>query len=164
MLAGLIAVSWVSVTFLLLPFLPATDAVVSEQRETYGWPQLARQAADAARQLPQGVVVFTSNYGEAGAVARFGPQYGLHAPVRSGHNAYGYWGPALDGRPGVVLAVGEFDAQYLERAWRSVRRVARVDFAEDVDNEEIDDHAAIFVCRDPKGTWAQLWPRLRHLS
>jgi 4-amino-4-deoxy-L-arabinose transferase-like glycosyltransferase len=164
MLAGLITVSWISVTFLLLPFLPATDAVVSEQRETYGWPQLARQVADAARQLPHGVVVFTSNYGEAGAVARFGPQYGLQAVVRSGHNAYGYWGPALGGRPGVVLAVGEFDAQYLERAWRSVRRVAHVHFANDVDNEEIDDHAAIFVCRDPKGTWAQLWPRLRHLS
>jgi hypothetical protein len=68
--------------------------------------------------LPHETVVFTSNYGEAGAIARFGPEYGLGAPVRSAHNAYGDWGSALGGRPRVVLAVGEFDAQYLCRAWR----------------------------------------------
>jgi 4-amino-4-deoxy-L-arabinose transferase-like glycosyltransferase len=163
-LAVLVVVSWVSVTLLMLPFLPATNALVDEQRETYGWPQLARQAADVAKTLPPETVVFTSNYGEAGAIARFGPEYGLRAPVRSGHNAYGDWGPVAGGRPRVVLAVGEFDAQYLDRAWRRVQRVAPVRYADDVANEEITEHATIYVCRHPRGTWAELWPRLRHLS
>ena len=64
----------------------------------------------------------------------------------------------------VVLAVGEFNEQYLRRAWGSVQRVARIRFPDDVENEEITEHAAIYLCRDPQGTWAQLWPRLRHLS
>ena len=148
----------------MLPFLPATHALVDEERETYGWPQLARQVALVAKTLPRDTVVFTSDYGEAGAISRFGPEYGLRAQVRSGHNAYGDWGPGLRGRPRVVLAVGEFDEQYLRREWASVQRVADVHFADDVDNEEITEHAAIYLCRDPKGTWAQLWPGLRHLS
>ncbi len=45
-----------------------------------------------------------------------------------------------------------------------MQRVARVHLADDVDNEEITEHAAIYLCRDPKGTWAQPWHRLRHLS
>ena len=109
-------------------------------------------------------VVFTSDYGEAGAISPFGPEYGLRAQVASGHNAYGDWGPGLRGRPRVVLAVGEFDEQYLRREWASVRRVADVHFADDVDDEEITEHAAIFLCHDPLGTWAQMWPGLRHLS
>ena len=148
----------------MLPFLPASRALIGEQRETYGWPQLARQVALVAETQPRDTVVFTSNYGEAGAISRFGPEYGLQAQVRSGHNAYGDWGPGLRGRPRVVLAVGEFNEQYLRRAWASVQRVARIRFPDDVDNEEITEHAAIYLCRDPQGTWAQLWPRLRHLS
>jgi hypothetical protein len=163
-LATLVVISWASVTLLMLPFLPAEEALVGEQRETYGWPQLARQVTLVANTLPRGTVVFTSNYGEAGAVSRFGPEYGLQAPVRSGHNAYGDWGPGLAGRPRVVLAVGLFDEDFLRRAWSSVQRVARIHFADDVDNEETTEQAAIYLCRDPLGTWAQLWPRLRHLS
>jgi hypothetical protein len=88
----------------------------------------------------------------------------MHLPVRSGHNSWGDWGPALPGSPRVVLAVGEFDERFLRRFWRDVQRVDRVRFSEDVSNEEVDEGAAIYVCRRPVGTWAQLWPRLRHLD
>ncbi len=116
----LIVVSWVTATALLLPFLPASDTLMAEARETYGWPQLARQVAQVAKPLPGSkTVVFTSDYGEAGAITRFGPRYGPRLPVFSGHNAYGYWGPP-SGTPEVVVAVGEFDASYLRRFWKNV--------------------------------------------
>jgi 4-amino-4-deoxy-L-arabinose transferase-like glycosyltransferase len=160
----LIVVSWVTATALLLPFLPVSDALVAETRETYGWPQLARQVAAVAKPLTgSNTVVFTSNYGEAGAITRFGPRDDLRLPVLSGHNAYGYWGPP-SGSPDVVVAVGEFDASYLRRFWKSVTLAQRFRLPDGIKNEEIDEHAAIFICRDPKGTWAYLWPRLRHLD
>jgi 4-amino-4-deoxy-L-arabinose transferase-like glycosyltransferase len=160
----LIVVSWVTVTALLLPFLPVADALVAQERETYGWPQLARQVAAVAKPLTQpNTVVFTSNYGEAGAITRFGPRSGVRLPVLSGHNGYGYWGPP-PGSPDVVVAVGEFDASYLRRFWKSVILAKPFHLPDGVTNEEIDQHAAIYVCRDPKGTWAQLWPGLRHLG
>ena len=116
----LIVLSWVTATALLLPFLPVADALVAEERETYGWPQLARQVAAVAKPLSgSNTVVFTSNYGEAGAITRFGPRSGLRLRVLSGHNAYGYWGPP-SGSPDLVVAVGEFDATYLRRFWKSV--------------------------------------------
>jgi 4-amino-4-deoxy-L-arabinose transferase-like glycosyltransferase len=163
-LAVLVVISWLLATLVLLPFVPARSAVVAEQRETYGWPELAEQVTDVARTLPRDTVVFTSNYGEAGAIQRFGPPLGMHLPVRSGHNSWGDWGPALRGTPRVVLAVGEFDERFLRRFWRDVQRVDRVRFSEDVTNEEIDEHAAIYICRRPVGTWSQLWPGLRHLD
>ena len=49
-------------------------------------------------------VIFTSNYGEAGAIDRYGPAFGL--PRRfSGHNGFGDWGPPRTGA-GPVVAVG----------------------------------------------------------
>jgi 4-amino-4-deoxy-L-arabinose transferase-like glycosyltransferase len=163
-LTVVIVVSWLTATLLLLPFLPVSSALVSEQRETFGWPELAEQVAEVVQAHPRATVVFTSNYGEAGAISRFGSQRGLHLPVRSGHNSYGDWGPALRGSPAVVLCVGEFDEAYLRRYWRDVERIDRVRVPEDVANEERKEHAAIYVCRDPKGSWTQLWPGLRHLD
>ena len=50
--------------------------------ETVGWPELVRTVARRLRRAPTPrssatAVVFTGNYGEAGAIDRFGPEYGL---------------------------------------------------------------------------------------
>ncbi len=49
-----------------------------------------QQPAGAGR---SSVVLLTDNYGEAGAIDRFGPALGLPR-AHSGHNAYALWGPA----------------------------------------------------------------------
>ena len=46
-------------------------------------------------------MILTSNYGEAGAIERYGPARGLPQPY-SGHNAYGDWGPPPDGAAPVI--------------------------------------------------------------
>ena len=152
-----------------LPVLPlsaekALSNVDPEVLETYGWPGFAHQVTAIANTLPPGTTVFTSNYGEAGALAYYGPGDGLTQPVASGHNAYLLWGPPPGTTPDTVLCVGEFDATYLHKFWSSVREIAPVTMPDGVVNQEVADHAAIYLCQDPHGGWAQLWPGLRHLD
>ena len=95
-----------------LPLLPATTLAASpwnglgeQQRESVGWPELVDQVAGAYESIPAAEratsVVFTSNYGEAGAIDELGAARGLPAAY-SGHNGYGRLGAAAadHDRPG----------------------------------------------------------------
>jgi hypothetical protein len=151
-----------------LPMLPvsaanALRAVNPNPLETVGWPGFVRQVKDVADTLPPGTVIFTSNYGEAGALTMLGVDAGLRNPVASGQNAYAYWGPP-PGNPNTVLFVGEVGPDYLRHYWSDVREIAPITMPDGVQNEEIVNHAAIYVCQHPHGTWAQLWPALAHIS
>jgi 4-amino-4-deoxy-L-arabinose transferase-like glycosyltransferase len=131
--------------------------------ETYGWPGLVGEVSAAAGQVGTATVVFTSNYGEAGALTFYKAGARLTLPIVSGHNAYGDWGPPA-GSDSSVLAVGEFDRPYLERFWGTVSEIAPLRLPRNLKDEETANHAAIYLCQQPRGTWAQLWPRLRHLD
>ncbi|WP_203989382.1 glycosyltransferase family 39 protein [Sphaerisporangium rufum] len=151
-----------------LPVLPVGAAtalrpVNPEPVETYGWPEFVGQVAAAARSLPAGTPIFTANYGEAGALTLLGPDAGLRSPVVSAHNAYGLWGPP-PGTPDPVLCVGQWSAEYLRRFWSDVRPVASITLPGGIITQEVDENAAIFTCRGPRGDWARLWPALRHLD
>ena len=150
-----------------LPVLPvgATDAmraVNPTALETYGWPGFVEQVRQAAEALPPGTPVYTSNYGEAGALTILGPAQGLRQPVVSAQNGYALWGPP-PGSPDVALCVGEFGPDQLYRAWAEVTEVAPIRM-NGVHDQETEQHAAIYVCRRPLGTWAQLWPALVHFD
>jgi 4-amino-4-deoxy-L-arabinose transferase-like glycosyltransferase len=64
--------------------------------DRYGWRELAASVKQAYSTLtPQEqaeACVFTSNYGEAGAINLYGPALGLPKAI-SGHNSYFIWGP-----------------------------------------------------------------------
>jgi Dolichyl-phosphate-mannose-protein mannosyltransferase len=64
--------------------------------DQFGWPELVRQVADVYNSLPPEeraqTGIWASNYGEAGAVNLFGPQYGLPTAY-SRHQNHWYWGP-----------------------------------------------------------------------
>ncbi|MEV4148731.1 glycosyltransferase family 39 protein [Amycolatopsis sp. NPDC049691] len=126
--------------------------------ETAGWPELVDQVRTAATGLPPGTPILTSNYGEAGALTLLGRPSG---PVVSGQNSYADWGPPA-GTPDTVLCVGEFKLPYLHRFWSDVREIAPITTPDHIRDQETDGHAAIYECRRPHGTWAQLWPALRH--
>jgi len=83
--------------------------------------------------------------------------------VVSGQNAYGDWGPP-PGTPGTVLCVGTLSASELRQYWTQVREIAPITLPEQIDNEELSLHAAIYLCQQPRGTWAQLWPTIKHLG
>jgi hypothetical protein len=161
-----LVVSTVAGVLIALPVLPARHAgpmiaANPDVGETLGWPQLVRTVAGVREQLPRTAepVVLTANYGEAGAIDRFGPEYGLpHA--YSGHNGYGLWGSPPEGA-GPVIAVG-FNEARLATQLRGCATVAHIDNRAGVDNNE--EGQPVVICAGPRGSWAQQWPKLRRLG
>ncbi|WP_328605900.1 glycosyltransferase family 39 protein [Amycolatopsis sp. NBC_00345] len=150
-----------------LPVLPPKIASIatgsaSPVLETYGWTDYVHQIVTVADRYPAGTTIFTSNYGEAGALTILGPSAGLRNPVGSGHNAYGFWGPP-PGSDATVLCVGEFTPAYLHQYWSQVTEIAPLTMPDGLSNEETRLGAAIYLCRQPHGTWTQLWPSLKQL-
>jgi 4-amino-4-deoxy-L-arabinose transferase-like glycosyltransferase len=149
-----------------LPVLPAKDADVvvdvnDDVGETIGWPELADTVSAVYRDLPDAAdaVVLTGNYGEAGAIERYGPARGL-PPAYSGHNAFGDWGPPPDDAAPVItvgLAPSEM-AAHLE----GCRVRARIENDDGIDNDE--QGAPVMVCAGPRRPWREEWPALRHLG
>jgi 4-amino-4-deoxy-L-arabinose transferase-like glycosyltransferase len=153
---------------LALPLLPVRDvdvpAAVNEAvAETVGWPQLADQVAGVVRSLPPAeqrhVVLLTGTYGEAGALARFGPARSLPRAY-SGHNSYADFGRPHDDHA-VVVAIRMRPAS-LARWFDDCRVVAHVDNGLGVDNEV--QGQPIVVCRGQHVPWSRIWPQLRFFS
>ncbi len=151
------AVAWPAGLPLLPPstyarsFYPALD---DSGLESIGWPQLVTQVRRALAPLPPGAVVFTGNYGEAGALE----WYGVPAHVYSGHNGWADFGPPPDGA-GPVVVLGYRDPS---SDFTGCRRVGTVPTVDDADNEE--HGGAVFVCTGPRSPWSQEWKRLSHLD
>jgi 4-amino-4-deoxy-L-arabinose transferase-like glycosyltransferase len=163
---ALLTVAFVGSAFvsalIAFPLLPARDAgaviaLDSDVGETIGWPDFTRIVAHAYHAAPGTPVVFTSNYGEAGAIDRFGPALDLPGAY-SGHNGFSEWGPPPD-RPGSVVVVG-LDRADLHRFFRSCRLAMRVSNSAGVDNDEHGE--PVYLCAGVRGTWSQAWRALRH--
>ncbi len=130
-------------------------------RDTVGWPAYVAEIAAAYRTLPtdrrEEAVIVTSNYGEAGAVDRYGRRWGL-PPVYSGLNDLYFQGPPPDSIDTVVFVGGQ--APTAAHLFASCLRSAGLDNNVDVANEEQDE--PIFLCQGPRGGWPVVWPALRH--
>ncbi len=149
---------------LFLPVLPISVlrdspvlAVNYDAGETIGWPRFVREIAEARARHAPGMGILTGNYGEAGAVERFGAAYDLPTP-HSVHNAYWWWGPPPGTAP--VLTVG-IRGELLTRFCADVRPAGHIDNGLGIDNDEQD--APLAVCT-PRESWASMWPRMRHLG
>jgi len=157
---GLLVLSLPVVLF-TLPTLPVAEAgtavaVNYDVGETIGWPGMVAQVAAAYRTLPAGTVILTGNYGEAGAVDRYGPDLGLPGAY-SGHMAYHAWGPPPAGADS-VLAIG-VDPDLLRRFCGSLRQVGELDNRWGIDNDE--DGTRMYACQDLRLPWSEAWPLLR---
>jgi len=170
LLGAALAVTGAVNAVLVLPLVPVqhlADTPIVDIRydtgETVGWPALVRTVADVHAALPAAeraaAVMLTRNYGQAGAVDRFGPALGLPTAY-SGHNSYTDWGPPRE-TTGTVIVVG-YGRDELERWCGRVELAARVDNGLDVDNDE--QGTPVWVCRDRRVPWAELWPELRRLG
>ncbi|MGW6421365.1 glycosyltransferase family 39 protein [Nocardia sp. NPDC055053] len=160
---SVLVVNAVMSAVLFLPVLPVAQlpgtpvlAVNYDAGETIGWPRFVAQVA-AAR--PPGAAVLTANYGEAGAIERYGAEYGLPTPY-SGHNAYWWWGPPPDTAT-TVLTVG-IDRDRLTGLCSIVEPAGALDNGLGIDNDEQGE--PLFVCREPIRPWSQVWPQLRSLG
>jgi 4-amino-4-deoxy-L-arabinose transferase-like glycosyltransferase len=155
---------------LVLPVLPASTAAKTASidpvaPETIGWPQFVATVGRVWHRLPAGqracAVIFTGNYGEAGAVTELGRADGLPAAV-SGQNNEWYWGPGRARATTVVAIVqpGFPDlVARLHRDFARVRAVATISNPQHVSNQE--EGARVYLCTGPVRPWGQLWPSFR---
>jgi hypothetical protein len=157
---------------IVLPLLPPADIAWTYKAnptpgETIGSPQLVRTVDAVWTSLPPGqrtsAVIFTLDYGEAGAINELGRGTGLPTAV-SGQNSEWWWGPG-DPHASTVVAVapGPVDltgvAAYLRHFFTSVRVAAALSNPYGLHNQEWGGH--VYVCTGPRMPWAQLWPHLR---
>jgi hypothetical protein len=127
--------------------------------DQFGWPEIGAAMADAFRAIPAPerarAAVFTFNYGDAAAGARFG-----HVPTISGHNQYGEWGPApADGS--VILVFGA-SAEEVGRFYARVERIGTGPSSPLMMPYER--ARPIWLAREPRRPLAEVWPALRHVD
>ena len=129
---------------------------------TVGWPQFVHQIADIAATLPNDqrphLVVFTGDYGAAGAVDQFGPAYGLPHAI-SGHNSYWWWGPAGAHDGATTIAVN-LSRTYLLTIFSKVSPAGSVETPHGVWTEERGE--PIWICTGQRVSWQAAWAAARH--
>ena len=148
-----------------LPVLPASavDFVIpvnKEQGEQIGWPTLTTAVATAWERIPpeqrSSATIVAGNYGEAGALLRYGPSHGL-PPAYSGHMSFADWGSPPDTNTGPVLLVEMERTPSFEDHFRDCSQVGTIDNI--VSNDE--DGTVIVLCAGTAEPWSTLWPKLR---
>ncbi|MDO3647836.1 glycosyltransferase family 39 protein [Nocardia mangyaensis] len=141
--------------------------------EQIGWPEMGRTVAEVLDRLPAEMraetVVMADNYGQAGAVAEFGPDFiasgTAFPPVHSGHQAYAWWGPPPQKYRTVVVLGTDAPSQapsWAVRACGRLTEVATVGNDDDIENQE--NGTRIFLCRDLTTSWHDLWPQIRRIG
>jgi hypothetical protein len=124
-----------------------------------GWPQQAETVAAVFRSLVPGdqshVAILAKNYGQAGAIDYFGPALGLPHAI-SGHNNYFLWGPQqYTGE--VVIAVG-MPLEDLKPIFDEIDLAATINYEYAIPEEN---NLPVYICRKPKMSLQQAWPRLK---
>ncbi|HZZ97438.1 MAG TPA: glycosyltransferase family 39 protein [Jatrophihabitantaceae bacterium] len=156
----LIALPLVPVSTLSDTPIPGINQVA---RDSIGWPRYVGQIAEVYARVPSverpRTIVYASNYGEAGAVDRYGGQFALPR-VYSGQNALHFVAEPPSAATTVVFVGGQYDDA--RPLFTSCRVETHLDDGVGVDNEEQGEPVAI--CRDPIGGWRRVWPKLAHLD
>jgi 4-amino-4-deoxy-L-arabinose transferase-like glycosyltransferase len=158
-------------TLLALPVLPVSvlartpiPAIIQTTRDQIGWPAYVRQVAAVYQALPAAersvTTVVTGNYGEAGALNRYGGRYGLPRAYSGQNELYHLAVPPASATTAIVL--GYRQGEYLAARFASCEAVGRLDNGVGIDNEE--QGLPILVCRGPRRPWRELWPAFQHFG
>ena len=153
-----------------VPVLPASmlravplQKINYDLAETIGWPRLVALVAAEYRALPAArrrqTALVTGNYGEAGAIDRYGAALGLPQAF-SGDNNFWLWGPP-PARDAEVIAVN-VDPALLYREFASVRRLATFENGLGVSDDE--EGAQILQATRLRRGWGRSWGAFRNYS
>ena len=129
--------------------------------DQFGWKEMAANVAAAYNSLPPEVrartAIFGQNYGQAGAIDRFGPKYGIPPGTAiSGHQNYYLWGP--HGFTGESMLVMNDRPERLGEIFTSCRVVAHVSHPYSMPYQHFDVH----YCEGLKQPLSQLWPQVKN--
>ncbi len=131
--------------------------------DRFGWEELAVTMSDVYHSLPAQdrakACIFTSNYGEAGALQFYRSKYDL-PPVISGHNTYYLWGPGSC-TGAVLIYLGRTNRDDLKQGFADVQQVAvtKCQYCMPYEND-----LPIFLCRGLKVPIEQAWPQTKFIQ
>jgi hypothetical protein len=127
--------------------------------DQFGWREMVIAVAQVYHSLPEEdrikAGILAGNYGEAGAIDLFGPQYSLPNAI-SGHQNYFLWGPRqYTGEVLILLQADMADAQkHCVTVDEGPTLAPRFGMAEE--------HYTILICRGLKAPLSQTWPKLKN--
>jgi 4-amino-4-deoxy-L-arabinose transferase-like glycosyltransferase len=132
----------------------------SDMADEIGWPEFVAQVAAVCDTLPardrSRLAILANNYGEAGALALYGPQYQLPTPISSTNTfhlrGYGPYEPET-----VIVTGGDLDDQLKNFETCTVAAHVHIPFG--VVNEESRDHPDILICHHLRHPWPLVWSR-----
>ena len=108
------------------------------------------------------MVIFSADYGEAGAMTATAPPTGI-APAYSGRGRADFRIPHASNGPVLVIGYDHpDDASDSGVAFHDCRLATTIHTMHGVDNQVNGDH--VWICAGPNASWAVLWPSLRHLG
>ena len=128
--------------------------------DQFGWPEMAEAIARVYNGLTPAerteCVIFTADYGEAGAIDFFGRRYGLPRAI-SGHNNYYLWGPGA--RSGDVMIAVNVSRADLEAWYHRVEMVGRTPRHPYAMPDESD--RPIYLCHRLRVPVKEVWPKVK---
>jgi 4-amino-4-deoxy-L-arabinose transferase-like glycosyltransferase len=162
---------FIVVAVLGLPIAPVNSTVWNINREVHddfaeqiGWRELTESVADVYHSLPEEeltrVGILAGNYGEAGALDLYGPEYNL-PKVISPVNSFWMQGPppeAID----VLIVVGYPDNS-ASSYFNSCELVGAVSNQYGVINEEVE-LRDIYICKGLRKPWSEMWDGMRRFQ
>jgi len=126
--------------------------------DEFGWPEMVAKVAQVYNSLPADerakTAILAGDYGGAGAIDFFGPQYGLPKSI-SGHQNYFYWGPRDYTGESIILL--ESNLKDAHKWCGSVDVGPRNDPYYGMGWERYD----ILVCHNLKMPLAEAWPQFK---
>jgi hypothetical protein len=171
------ALTTVLILPVVLPVLPPREIggllkINAPLGEEIGWPALVHSVGKVWFSLPASqranAVIFTGNYGEAGAINELGLSAGLPTAV-SGHNNEWFWGSGnphattvVAVQPGPVDETISGEVTYLNQFFHLVKVAGTLRNSAGIHNQEWGGH--IFICTGLRQPWGTMWPRLRQYS
>jgi hypothetical protein len=161
----LLSTIWMPIAPLQTKWWNIAASVQGDYKEEVGWQELVREVARIRDTLtPEQrahLGILAGNYGEAGAINLYGPQYGLPQAI-SGINSFwarGYGNPA----PETLIVLG-VDWPYLEKRFTDCRIAGHPSNPYGVINEETGDHPDMYVCGPPKTGWPEFWKTFQYFG
>lgn len=156
--SAVIALPLVPAEYLRLTPIPLFNQIAQDQ---LGWPEYVRDVARVRGSLSSSrqahSVVVADNYGQAGAVDRYGPAHGI-TEVYSAQNELYHQGRPPESASTAIVVGTPIDT--IEDLFASCRVAGRLDNLIGVKNQE--QNRPISICEDPVGGWASVWPQMQH--
>ena len=157
-----------------LPVLPApalarfpVQKINYDLGEEIGWPSQVKLLAAVWDSLPaaerQHAALIVANYGEAGAVDRYGSSFGL-PQAYSGNNNFWFWGPppATDTAAVAIGTNPPLLSRLLHHEFKHVIQVAVYHNGLNVSDDE--EGATIYLATGLRTSWATAWPAFKDFS